>query len=978
MPIPTAHSSRPVWRLIVLLVCILAIIGLCHCKEASQQKPAPPVYSDYRMIPGVTPEEIKQIEALKLSHKSFVYGMCATSETFYDPEGNIGGYSKFFTEWMSNLFGIPFVPAIVEWDKLISSLTSGAIDFSGDLASTPERLKAYYMTGPIAERSIKIFRLIDTDTLEDILKRRPPNFAFYEGANTRALVTAVAEYPFNAVMVNNNNEVVQKLRSGEVDAFLIDAAMEEGLRIYEDVVALDFFPLIYTPVSLATRQSELAPIISVMQKYLDQGAIYQLIELYNKGQNEYRRHEMYQKLSTPERAFISRHLRGNKPILIANETSNYPASFYNAQEGKWQGIAHDVLKEVSMLTGLRFVPVNGPQDNWHTVLGKLESGEAAMITELLHTKERDNKFLWTFEPYIYDQYAFLSLVDHPDISINQVLHSRIGLLYGAAYTEVFHAWFPNHPNTVTFKRTEDIFDAMENGEIDLFMATKNLLLLVTNYMEKPGFKANFVFGTTIRSSFGFHKDQRELCSIISKVQRGIDTERIGDRWLHTVFDYRAKMNSNRIPFLVGLSCLTIIAFTLALLLVIRSRRANSLLESTVDERTAELQVQTDAAKVASKAKGEFLARMSHEIRTPLNAIVGMAHIAKQHAGNKEKTLHSVNEILSASEHLMQLINDVLDLSKIESGKLNLVSDPFKLSAALQEVANLCRPRCVERGITFDQQIGNVPQVCVIGDKLRLKQVLINLLGNSVKFTEKGGTIQFVAEVVDDTDYEITLQFSVSDDGIGMDADQLASLFTAFEQGNDAIAMKYGGTGLGLAISQSFINGMGGIISVESDPQMGSSFSFVLSFAKTGMPGIDTDEGDEGAVQNLDLSSKRILLADDIEINRIILMELLSSTGVTIDEAVDGLQAFTKYEKSAPDYYDLVFMDIQMPNMDGYQATAAIRKLERADAKTVCIVAMTANAYREDVERSIAAGADAHLAKPIDIGKVFKLLREKIG
>ena len=380
---------------------------------------------------------------------------------------------------------------------------------------------------------------------------------------------------------------------------------------------------------------------------------------------------------------------------------------------------------------------------------------------------------------------------------------------------------------------------------------------------------------------------------------------------------------------------------------------------------------------SARAKSAFLANMSHEIRTPLNAIVGMAQIARQRASDAG-SIRPIDEILGASKHLMELINDILDFSKIESGRLELVEESFDLASAMQEVASLIRPRCAEKHIAFGEDLQAVPTITALGDRLRLKQVLINLLGNAVKFTDTGGTVQFsVLETARGTDM-VSLQFSVRDSGIGISAEQMPALFTAFEQGDSNVALKYGGTGLGLAISQDIVRAMGGEIIVDSVVGQGSTFRFVITLPvlEAQTPAADSNT----TADHLDFSAYRILLAEDIEINRIILAELLADTGVAIEEAEDGAQALTMFEQSPPGYYHFVFMDVQMPHMDGYQATRAIRALPRPDAKTVPIIAMTANAFREDVERALASGMNGHVAKPIDIDVIrqllFRMLRDK--
>jgi CheY-like chemotaxis protein len=379
--------------------------------------------------------------------------------------------------------------------------------------------------------------------------------------------------------------------------------------------------------------------------------------------------------------------------------------------------------------------------------------------------------------------------------------------------------------------------------------------------------------------------------------------------------------------------------------------------------------------------------MSHEIRTPMNAIIGMTKIAHKSA-ESEKTRNSLDEIETASSHLLDILNDVLDMSRIESGKFVLAHEVFSLEKTMEEAANIIAPRCGDKNITFTTNFSGLPRTAVIGDKLRLKQVLINLLGNAVKFTPGGGKIDFLLENKKETKTEIALAFTVADNGIGMSEEQVSRLFTAFEQADASIAARFGGTGLGLAISQHLVETMGGKISVKSREGEGSVFTFTLNLEKSG------EQAERSSAGNSlpDLRGKRILLVEDIEINRIIMKELLSDTRLAIDEAGDGKEALEKFTAAPPGYYDLIFMDVQMPNMDGYEATKHIRALETSrrnqtpehlTKKTpefpqgIPIIAMTANAYREDIDRAIESGMDGHLAKPIDLEAVSRLLREKL-
>jgi signal transduction histidine kinase/CheY-like chemotaxis protein len=477
------------------------------------------------------------------------------------------------------------------------------------------------------------------------------------------------------------------------------------------------------------------------------------------------------------------------------------------------------------------------------------------------------------------------------------------------------------------------------------------------------------FNHPYESFFGFNVNEKVLCSIVSKAQRLIDTQSIVDHWTRRVFDYREKIAQTQVSYLVAVLFLLLLILILLLVVFLKNRQFGKGLEKLVKQRTKELEIQTGAAQVANRAKGEFLARISHEIRTPLNAILGMTEIARKSLNGKAgKTMDSLNEISAASAHLLGILNDVLDMSKIESGKFVLVNDAFSLESAMKEVADIISLRCGEKNIRFTCNYHELPGGGVIGDKLRLKQVLINLLGNSVKFTPEGGRIDFLVSVQAGAAANQEITFTIIDSGIGMTKAQQAKLFTAFEQADSSIAVRFGGTGLGLAISQNLVGQMGGKITVKSKPGEGSIFTFTIRLEKTEYQ--EKREASEDTIP--DLAGKRILLAEDIEINRIILRELLAETHVEIDEAEDGQQALDMFTNGSE--YDLVFMDVQMPVMDGYEACRRIRELEKRRArKEVPIIAMTANAYREDVERAREAGMNGHLAKPIDIKAVIKTL-----
>jgi signal transduction histidine kinase len=967
---------RPLTRGIILLLAILFSWpgGVVAAQAAAPE--SYPGYASYRDIPGVTAEEIAAVEVLRQEYEHFTLGITMGTEAFYDDDGRIGGYSARVCDWLTALFDLPFVPAIYEWDDLLSRLATGEIDFAGDLTASEERRQTYLMTEAIAVRSLKYLRLIGSESMEQIAVSRRPRVAFLDGANTRDIIPDTALAKLEIILVANHEQAYALMKNGAADAFIEEGTAEALFDDYGDVYATAFYPLVYTEVSLSTQKFALWPIISLVQKALDGGAYHSLIHLYNQGEQDYLRHKLQLQLTPEERAYISSHSRPETAVRLAAEYDNYPISFYNAQEDDWQGIAFDVLKVITELTGLQFARVNQGLESWPVLLARLESGQAVLVSEMIPTEERAGRFIYPSQSYQEDYYALLSLSELEDININEVAYARVGLITDSAYAETFRAWFPHHTNCVEYENTLEAFDALEDGDIDLLMATRNLLLGVTNYLERPGFKANLVFNYPYASLFGLNKQEVQLQSIISKALPLIDTTDISDRWTRKVYDYRSKMLEAQRPWLIGVFGLLLLVLLLLFILLRRRKQERSILEGTVKERTRQLEIQTRAAQAAAQAKSDFLSNMSHEIRTPLNAVIGMTTLA-QEASELERKDYCLNRIEEASSHLLGVINDILDMSKIESGKLQLATVKFNFAAMLKRVVGIINFQVEER----QQQLlvhsdPHLPPV-LLGDDQRLAQVVTNLLSNAVKFTPEQGEIILETHLLLEDPARCVIQVEVSDNGIGISPEQQLRLFSAFQQAESNTSRKFGGTGLGLAISKQIVELMGGEIWVESELGQGSTFAFTVQLAR-GEADRDENIGAEKAPESGpdNFAGRRILLAEDVEINREIVLALLEPTGLLIDCAENGTEALARYS-AAPDSYAMIFMDVQMPEMDGYEATRRIRAFEATRGRRVPIIAMTANIFREDIEQCLAAGMDGHVGKPLDLEEVLRQLREHL-
>lgn len=394
----------------------------------------------------------------------------------------------------------------------------------------------------------------------------------------------------------------------------------------------------------------------------------------------------------------------------------------------------------------------------------------------------------------------------------------------------------------------------------------------------------------------------------------------------------------------------------------------------------------EAANHANMAKSEFMSRMSHDIRTPMNAIIGMTAIAGNYLDDRERVADCLGKITVSSKHLLSLINEVLDMSKIESGKIDLVEEEINLSDLIENLVTMIRPSVQEKELNLDVRIVNVKHEHVLGDSMRLQQIFMNILGNAVKYTPPGGNIELEIDEKRSGMYGYgCYEFIFRDTGIGMSREFLERLFEPFSRAEDSRVSKIEGTGLGMTIARNIARRMNGDITVTSELGKGTQFVVMLSFKLLSITAPDTekltgnDKEEKGQETDLiseaALAGKRILLVEDNELNREIAEEIIGQTGVTVESAENGKEALERFQEMPENYYDMIFMDIQMPVMNGYEATRAIRHLVRKDAGRIPIVAMTANAFAEDIRQSRDAGMNEHLTKPLDVEQLMKCLEK---
>jgi signal transduction histidine kinase/CheY-like chemotaxis protein/HPt (histidine-containing phosphotransfer) domain-containing protein len=947
--------SRRVFALVLSMAVLTAIVA--GCAELTDTGTNWPVYKSYRDIPGVNQGHISAISELQKSRNTFNFSSIYGNEMFVAEDGRIRGFTAHLCNWLSELFEIPFVPSIVEWDEMIEGMASGAIDFTSELTATFERRQTYHMTDGIAQRQVITIRMDDAPPLAEIAERRTLRYGFLDGCTFVSSVARAERADFDIVLVENNLHAYELLRNRQIDAFFNESSAEAAFGFFTDIVTTVYYPIIYSTVSLSTQDSELRPIIDVVNLALQNDAIHHLIELYNLGYQEYLTHKFFMLITDEEREFM----RNNPVIPFAAEITNYPISFFETRTGEWEGIAIDVVAEMEKVTGLTFERINDENSYWYEMLAKLESGEVSMISSLIQSDDRIGLFTWPHETFFNNSLALVSKSEFRNISMNEIMYVNVGVIMDAAHGKLFMEWFPHHRYVTEYVTTYDAFDALVRGDIDMVMVSEHQLLILTNYRELVGYKANFVFDYQFDSTYGINVNEELLASIVTKAMIVIDVDGISNRWLRMTYDYRVQLAQERIPFFVGGGILTAgLIFTF--ILFYRKRKEGQHLESVVAMRTSELSEAVEVAQEASRAKSDFLSSMSHEIRTPMNAIIGMAELLG-HEQLNDRQRGYVGDIAVSSKSLLGIINDILDFSKVESGKLELNPVDYEPKSLIDNVDSMFSYVARQKGLEFiTETLSDIPDA-IFGDDIRVRQILTNICGNAVKFTEKGSIRLSVIQEGE------MLVFKIKDSGMGIHKEDLPKLFKAFEQLDKVKNRSVVGTGLGLSITKAFVEMMGGEISVESEYGFGTTFSVAIPIVKGDATKIRRADID---IEEYSISAPdaRILVTDDNEFNLRVASGLLNFMDIEAELADSGRLAIELVKRND---YDIVFMDHMMPEMDGVETVQEIRKLG-GKFEELTIIALSANAVQGSREMFLENSFNDFISKPIDTQELQEMVQ----
>lgn len=852
------------------------------------------------------------------------------------------------------------------WDELAEMLDKGEIDLLTFARKTPENEARFDFSKPIGTNNMLL--TIRSDNTSVIAQ----DYSTYENLRIGMVANGMLNEPFAQFAANRNfhyqpvyyasrEAMLSALQDGSIDA-AVSSALRQTVneRVLERVATSDY----YAVVKKGNKELLARINYAIMQMNRSEGDWKDRLSDKYSTQVENRNLSF----SRVEQELISEYKDSGKVLTVACDIDNKPYAY--EENGEIKGIIPDYFKRLAEFAGIKYdlvAPANR-EESWKwrqegIVDAFLDGGN-------LSEKNLEQRSCISTAPYMHIKLALLTRREFSGKPKTVAIAENVGL-FGVEDEYAGGAEFIKYPTT------KECMQAVLDGNADAtfvylyaaqeFVNNDERGLLTYTVLEDGGIDYHIVFTKRVDNKLA-----------------GIFTKAIYSMPMGTIEDLASRYTSYKAQevslfaftrIYPGLSTfiLLLIFLLIAALSLLSIKLRNMLTDER--ERTKKMQELAEKAQEANKSKTAFLFNMSHDIRTPMNAIIGFTRLAQNVTDNAALVKDYLGKINISSKHLLALINDVLEMSRIESGKTVLRPQLCSLSVITEELSTMMQGQAKKQQLDFKVELDELRNDNVYADKVRLEQIFVNVVGNAVKYTLAGGSVSVrvsQGESVQPGYGRYTLR--VKDNGIGMSEEFQKKLFTPFERENNSTVSGIQGTGLGLSITKKFVEMMDGTIEVHSEKDKGSEFIITMNL-KLAQEQYQKESQAETETKAVDFAGRRLLLVEDNLLNREIAKTILVVAGFAIDEAENGAVALKMVQASTPGYYAAVLMDIQMPVMNGYEATRAIRALENEGLASIPVIAVSANAFEEDKKASMEAGMNAHVGKPICVAELFKVLND---
>ena len=938
----------------VLFACIFVVLGMwmmlsVHCQAAE------------------TNNDEKQPQTIRV-------GSFEDTFNYVDKNGVRRGYGYELMQALAGYTGWKFEYVKCDWSNCFDKLENGEIDIMGDISYTDERAqKMLFPDEPMGEEKYILYAdLSDTDIGTSdfksmdgkrvgVLMGTEPEIMLTEWENKNGIHT-------KHVNVNSDDDVEKKLANHEIDCFV---SLEESIWSEQGISSVTTIGKSGIYFVINKERSDIKTELDWAMRQLDQDSPFFKADLYKK----YFTLDYCQSLTGGEKSWLEEH-DGIRIGFLSNDAAVFSL---DEETGKLTGMLAEYFSYAKDCLGNQTLEFNIQEyDEYDEMLQALQEREIDMIFYAGRNPYFAEKNGYTLTNTAWT-YSLMAVTDEEKFDENKVYtvavpREKYALKQHIAFS--YPQW-----KLIDCDSLDDAADMVIHEKADCFLMGASQALI---YDNSQNFKS-IPLTKTMEACFAVRSGEGTLLSILNKTLKAMPSDMLTSAL--AIYDSTADkvtfsdfIKDNLLVFLatVGFLALSIIGIILVLLWKARKAEAVAKLAAKDTKKLNDkLEIALKKAEDASLAKTRFLNNMSHDIRTPMNAILGYAQLMEEELKEKDlpETSDHLEKLQQSGNLLLSIINNVLDMARIESGKMEIDENYGRIEDIRQTLFEIFGDEAKKKNIALHYTI-NVEHEHILTDTTKVKEIFVNILSNAIKYTPSGGSVMInIDELVCDEPGYMMVRTRVSDTGIGMSQDYLTKIFDAFTRERNTTKSKITGSGLGMSIVKRYVDLLGGTIDVESEPGKGSTFTVTLKH-RIADESYYVKKHDEGAgTASKILEGRNILLAEDNDLNAEIAEAILERAGLKTERVEDGIQCVNKITKMPVGTYDMILMDIQMPRMDGYKATQAIRHLPDKDKACIPIVAMTANAFEEDKRDAVAAGMNGHIAKPIQIDKLLSMLAE---